>query len=65
MVIVNGKEIEFKENTTIIGLLNQYNLKEDRVVVEVNLNIVKEDDYDSYILNEEDRIEIISFVGGG
>lgn len=65
MVIVNGKEIEFKENTTIIDLLNQYNLKKDRVVVEINLNIVEEDDYNSYLLKEEDRVELISFVGGG
>ncbi len=59
---VNGQEKEFKENTTIIDLLNEYGLKKDRVVVEINLDII--DDYD-YIINKEDEIELISFVGGG
>lgn len=62
---VNGKDAEFKENLTIIDLLNKYNLKSDRVVVEVNLEIIEESNYSTYILKDEDIIELISFVGGG
>lgn len=62
---VNGRDIEFKENTTVIDLLEEYGLKKDRVVVEINLNIIEESQYDNYILNKEDVIELISFVGGG
>ncbi|MDB0441297.1 sulfur carrier protein ThiS [Clostridioides difficile] len=62
---VNGKNIEFKENLTIIDLLNKYNLKSDRVVVEVNLEIIEESNYNTYILKDEDVVELISFIGGG
>lgn len=62
---VNGKDVEFKKDLTIIDLLNKYNLKSDRVVVEVNLEIIEESNYSTYILKDEDIIEIISFVGGG
>ncbi|MGO0883569.1 sulfur carrier protein ThiS [Clostridioides difficile] len=62
---VNGKNIEFEENLTIIDLLNKYNLKSDRVVVEVNLEIIEESNYNTYILKDEDVVELISFIGGG
>nr|UWI51758.1 sulfur carrier protein ThiS [Clostridioides difficile] len=62
---VNGKNIEFKENLTIIDLLNKYNLKSDRVVVEINLEIIEESNYNTYILKDEDVVELISFIGGG
>ncbi|WP_042275084.1 sulfur carrier protein ThiS [[Clostridium] dakarense] len=62
---VNGKDVEFKSNMNIIDLLNKYNLNKDRVVVEINFNIIDENEYEGYIINKEDVIEIINFVGGG
>ncbi len=62
---VNGKEVQFKNNKTVIDLLNDYNLNKDRVVVEINLEIVENEKYETYILKEHDAIEIISFIGGG
>lgn len=62
---VNGKDIEYRENTTIIDLLKSYNLKKDRVVVEINFNIIDEENYENYIISKEDEVEIINFVGGG
>ncbi|VIF74944.1 thiamine biosynthesis protein ThiS [Clostridioides difficile] len=62
---VNGKEIEFEENLTVIDLLNKYNLKSDRVVVEVNLEIIEESNYNTYVLKDKDIVELISFIGGG
>ncbi|MEG0050736.1 MAG: sulfur carrier protein ThiS [Terrisporobacter sp.] len=62
---VNGKEIEFQSDKTILDLLNDYNLNKDRVVVEINLEIVENEKYETYVLKEHDAIEIISFIGGG
>ena len=62
---VNGKEIEFEKELTVIDLLNKYNLKSDRVVVEVNLEIIEESNYNTYVLKDEDIVELISFIGGG
>lgn len=62
---VNGKVVEFKSNKTVLDLLNDYNLNKDRVVVEVNLEIVENEKYETYVLKEHDVIEIISFIGGG
>jgi sulfur carrier protein len=62
---VNGKKFEFKSNTTISNLLNELGLKEDTVVVEINLEIIENEKYKSYIIKEDDVIEVIRFVGGG
>ena len=62
---VNGKEIEFEKDLTVIDLLNKYNLKSDRVVVEVNLEIIEESNYNTYVLKDEGIVELISFIGGG
>lgn len=63
-MLVNGKEMHF-ENITIVRLLENLNLDMNKVVVEVNLDIISKENYSEYILNKEDKIEIISFVGGG
>ncbi|WP_432407666.1 sulfur carrier protein ThiS [Wukongibacter sp. M2B1] len=63
-MLVNGKEMHF-ENITIVRLLENLSLDMNKVVVEVNLDIISKENYPEYILNKEDKIEIISFVGGG
>ncbi|SHK19640.1 sulfur carrier protein ThiS [Paramaledivibacter caminithermalis] len=63
-MLVNGKKMSF-ENITILQLLNELNLDMNKVVVEVNLEIISKENYCNFVLNKEDRIEIISLVGGG
>lgn len=63
-MLVNGKKMDFGK-ITILELLKNLNLDMNKVVIEVNLEIVSKESYSEYILNQEDRIEIISLVGGG
>ncbi|MGG7162659.1 sulfur carrier protein ThiS [Clostridium ihumii] len=62
---VNGKVYEFKDEITISKLLEHLNLKQDLVVVELNFKIVPKEEYKAIILNDDDNLEIVSFVGGG
>lgn len=62
---LNGKEICVKPNTTILKLLKELEIKIDSVVVEVNLDIIENHQYSSYILDSDDIVEVIRFVGGG
>ena len=64
-MILNGKLIEFKDSITIKELLQDYDLDYKKVVVEVNEEIILKEDYYKFILKENDKIEVISFVGGG
>lgn len=64
-MIVNGKEMNFEENLTVLELLKNLSISENRVVVEVNYNIMTKEQFSEVILNKEDKVEIVSFVGGG
>lgn len=63
-VRVNGEYMEVKA-LTISELLKELDINPQRVVVEVNLEIVKRDRFDDYKIKEGDSIEIVNFVGGG
>lgn len=63
-VRVNGMQLDVKA-TTIKELLEELNINSQKVVVEVNLEIVKKDRFDEFKIKDGDSIEIVNFVGGG
>ena len=63
MIIVNGKETENSKSLSV--LLENGGFRRDRIAVEINGEIIKKSDYDKTVLNDGDKIEVVSFVGGG
>jgi sulfur carrier protein len=61
---INGREEEIMART-IAELVHQKGLDADRLVVEHNMNIVKQDQWRYVQLREGDTLELLSFVGGG
>ena len=64
-MIINGKTMNFESGITVTEVLNSLNLSCEKVVVEVNYEIIPKDNYESHKLYETDSIEVVSFVGGG
>ena len=64
-VQVNGEPREVCEEINVTDLLRDLQLNVERVAVEVNLEILDRRDFDAKTLQEGDRIEILSFIGGG
>ena len=64
-ITLNGNIREINIGATVKALLDSLNLKPETVAVELNLAIVPKNEYDARRLNDGDKIEIISFVGGG
>ena len=62
---VNGEDQEIADGSSVSDLLRQLELQAERVAVEVNLKILDRGDFSKYVLHEADRIEILSFIGGG
>ena len=62
---VNGKSREVEKDTTVAQLLEDLGTRSERVAVELNLRILDKRDHAQTILKAGDRLEIISFVGGG
>ena len=64
-ITLNGNDREINSGMTVKALLDSIKLSPDTVAVELNLAIVPKREYDTRRLNGNDKIEIISFVGGG
>lgn len=61
---VNGEDIETAA-ATVLQLLQERDIKPERVAVEVNLNVLKRADFVYHLLRDGDAVEIVYFVGGG
>ncbi len=65
MIIVNGESKEIAESTTITKLIDSLGVKVQVMAAAVNMEIVKKDKWDTHLLNENDKVELLHFVGGG
>lgn len=64
-VHVNGEERELPEGMTLEALISHLALAPDRLAIERNRDVVRRADWPQTVLREDDRVEIIHFVGGG
>ena len=64
-IVINGEAQEVESPISLQGLIESLDLKGDRVAVELNRQIVRRDRWQETQLQEQDRLEIVHFVGGG
>jgi sulfur carrier protein len=62
---LNGTLSEFQEGITVERLLKNLQFEPAKVAVEVNLEIVKKQNFQNQVLKDGDSVEIVNFVGGG
>ena len=64
-IILNGKPRELKKIVSIEQLLSELGLKPIGLVVELNGQILRQEQWVQTKVHDSDNLEIISFVGGG
>ena len=64
-VLVNGDGVSVPAGSTIADLLSRLSLDAARVAVELNLEVVPRAEHPARRLSPGDRLEIVTFVGGG
>jgi len=62
---LNGKKVLIKTNYTIFDLLKKYNFSNKKVAVEYNGVIVPKNIFKKKYLKNNDKLEIVHFIGGG
>ena len=62
---VNGEARDFPSPLSLSALIDQMGMKQDRVAIELNREIVPRDQWAATNLSHGDRLEIVHFVGGG
>ena len=62
---LNGKKVVIKSNHTLLDLLNKYKLVNKKVAIEHNGVIIPKVNFKKKNLKNNDKIEIVHFIGGG
>jgi sulfur carrier protein len=64
-IYFNGQPRDVPEGITVAQLLAQLDLEPRYVAVEVNLDLVPRDRHPTFVLQANDRLEVVTLVGGG
>jgi sulfur carrier protein len=64
-ISINGKKFFSETDLTISEFLKKNNISENNIVVEINKEIITKNLWEKYKLNNNDKVEIITAVGGG
>jgi thiamine biosynthesis protein ThiS len=64
-VFVNGEEKDLSGATSLSELITALDLPVARIAIELNREVVRRSDWGGTMLKDDDRIEIVHFVGGG
>tara|TARA_B100000965_G_C19582778_1_gene754367 strand:+ start:1049 stop:1267 length:219 start_codon:yes stop_codon:yes gene_type:complete len=61
----NGKKILIESRSNIDNLVKQFKIKLNNVAIEYNNEIIDKKKIKKIMLNNNDNIEIVHFIGGG
>lgn len=64
-IFVNDKETALEEDVSVRQFLIEQNYDPEKVLVSVNDRILERNDYDNIHLNDGDKLDLMTFVGGG
>ena len=64
-LIINGDHKEFEDDKSLGDIIKELQIEDKVMASAVNMQIVKKDDWKTFIPQDGDRIELLQFVGGG
>ena len=64
-IILNGKSRSLQKATSVHDLMRSLKLSADKVAIELNKEIINKKTVKTLYLKNNDKIEIVHFIGGG
>ena len=64
-IFINGEARELDGVSTLAGLLDSLDLPKQRVAIELNREVIRKQDWESTSVADNDKVEVVHFVGGG
>jgi thiamine biosynthesis protein ThiS len=64
-IMVNGESRQIADGSTAAVLVADMQLAGKRIAMEINREILPRSQYDSYVLQPGDRVEVVHAIGGG
>ncbi len=62
---LNGRKIELNNKHSLATLLKKYKIDSKKIAVELNGKIINRNKYKLINIKNQDKIEIVHFIGGG
>ena len=63
--LLNGQSYYTNKDITLLDLITYFNYKDSLLVLELNKLICNKDKWQTLFINDHDKIEIVTIVGGG
>ncbi len=64
-LIINGENKKVCDNSTLQQIITELQIEDKVMACAVNMEIVKKENWKDFIPKEDDKIELLQFVGGG
>jgi len=64
-IIINGESKNFEDNNSLETIIKSLEIEDKVMAAAVNMEIVKKEKWKEFIPKENDKIELLQFVGGG
>jgi sulfur carrier protein len=64
-VVINGQPRTVNAGTTVSALIGELGLADRKVAIERNREVVPRAQHATTVLADGDRLEVVTFVGGG
>ena len=64
-IMINGETKIFEDGKTLQYIIRSLEIEDKVMAAAVNMEIVKKDQWDEFTPNDNDKIELLQFVGGG
>ena len=62
---LNGKKVVIKSDHSIFDLIKKYKLNSKKIAIEHNGIIIPKVNYKKKFLKNNDKVEVVTFIGGG
>lgn len=63
--IINGDNFTFDKALSIQEVIQELDLDATRMIVEHNEQLIQREQFSQHKVTDEDRLELLEFVGGG
>lgn len=64
-LLLNGDRREVADGVSLAQLIDTLELAPERIAIELNQSVIRRAQWPTTELKENDRVEIVHFVGGG
>ena len=62
---LNGKKVIINSNYSLSDLIKKYKLSSKKVAIEYNGKIISKENFKKKLLKNNEKVEIVHFIGGG